>query len=616
MNRWSDLTLGELVRGLARYRPFILVAAGIFFVAAILPGSRAGDDSDDVASAAESNVVAGAQDQSGGAAGTDSSVVAGAGEAGAEGAAGLSASTGGTVGSGTGSRTGTRASGSGTNVVVPQNALEAPDCDPVTKRMRFPSVFSAPCRPVWPKGADNGGASARGVSATEIVVAIRFNPNPDPAGQAILLAAGVDDTSEQTRATRQNYIDLFEKHYRTYGRKVKIVYVEQSGESDDDQAARADAVRIATEVKAFAVFGGSGAFKDELVARGVLCIGCTTSEPIETYLKGAPYVWGTLMASTQAYVHRAEYVGKRLGGANATFAGDPLYQGQKRKLGLVYLDTTDGTYTAGINFFEKELARYGIKLTTKISYLAELETAQEQARVIVAKLKDSGVTSVIFSGDPIAPAFLTKEATNQQYRPEWIITGSALTDTSLFARTYDQAQWAHAFGVSMLAARGPFDKSDAWRLHVWHHGSGPPADDAFGVIYPSPFIFMTGVHLAGPKLTVSSFRDGLFSYPVSGKGLTTVQTSFGRHGIWQWDDYLAYDDMTEIWWDPQAVGEDETGKSAPGLYRYVAGGKRYAAGEWPKTPAKPFDAAGSVTVYAEHPAADKWPDYEHKHFQT
>ena len=63
------------------------------------------------------------------------------------------------------------------------------------------------------------------------------------------------------------------------------------------------------------------------------------------------------------------------------------------------------------------------------------------------------MTSIIFSGDPIAPGTFTTEATNQDYFPEWIITGSALVDTTAAARSFDQEQWSHAFGISPLAAR-------------------------------------------------------------------------------------------------------------------------------------------------------------------
>ena len=52
--------------------------------------------------------------------------------------------------------------------------------------------------------------------------------------------------------------------------------------------------------------------------------------------------------------------------------------------------------------------------------------------------------------------------------------------------------------------------------------------------------------------------------------------------------------MTEIFWDPQAVGEDEVGNRAPGMYRYVAGGKRYLPGQHPTTEPNVFKNEGAA----------------------
>jgi hypothetical protein len=81
--------------------------------------------------------------------------------------------------------------------------------------------------------------------------------------------------------------------------------------------------------------------------------------------------------------------------------------------------------------------------------------------------------------------------------------------------------------------------------------------------------------------------------------------------VWPWDDYLALDDTTEIWWDPSSSGPDETGVEGVGLYRYVDGGKRYMPNEWPTTPTKAFQPEGTVLFYAERPEADRPPQYEH-----
>jgi hypothetical protein len=68
--------------------------------------------------------------------------------------------------------------------------------------------------------------------------------------------------------------------------------------------------------------------------------------------------------------------------------------------------------------------------------------------------------------------------------------------------------------------------------------------------------------------------------------------------------------MSEVWWDNLEPGKDEVGNQGTGMYQWVDGGKRYLAGEWPKTDPKPFVKDGSQkSFYAELPASDKPPEY-------
>ncbi len=69
---------------------------------------------------------------------------------------------------------------------------------------------------------------------------------------------------------------------------------------------------------------------------------------------------------------------------------------------------------------------------------------------MIAKMHGDGITSIIMFVDPLYPILITGEATRQQYYPEWIISGSGLSDTTAAGRLYDQQQWKHAFGISPL----------------------------------------------------------------------------------------------------------------------------------------------------------------------
>ena len=602
----DDLSLGSVLRRIADYKAYVLAVVLALVIGLLMPGG--GDSVIDTFGARDDN---GGQ-TTGVSTGTDATGAVGDGSGGATGASGTGSAgvTGGRAAAGPGATSGGRAAAVPPALVGRSgDPLAAPDCDRASGRIRFPSKFAPPC--VGAFSGSNGGATHRGVSADKIVVVSRFSNESNPAVSATLTAAGASDTREDVRATTKAWMELFEAHYQTYGRKVELVYMQSSG--SDDEAQRADAVRVATEFKAFAAWGGGSAYADELTRRGVVCM--CGGRDAKYFLDRAPFLWGIQPSYEQWLWPAAEYIGKRLWNRNARWAGDALYTQQKRKFAILYEDDPDDPVAVGgVKSFEAELAKYGAQVAEKVAYESDIDTAQEQARVIIARLQDAGITSVVFWGDPLAPIFFTKEATSQNYHPEWIMTGGNLVDTSFFGRTYDPVQWQHAFGVSQLWARGPQAENEVFHLHQWHHGRAPQARATYEIIFQTPWAFYTGIHLAGPNLNPGTFRDGLWSFPPSGGGPTLVKRSFGRHGLWPFDDYTSFDDVTEIWWDPNAVGENEIGQQGKGLWAYVAGGKRYSYGTWPTSEPSVFNPQGAVTKYDRVPPEDQYPNYEHKHY--
>ncbi|HET6948957.1 MAG TPA: ABC transporter substrate-binding protein [Acidimicrobiales bacterium] len=488
-----------------------------------------------------------------------------------------------------------------------EDPLDAPDCDRTTGRLALPTVYSPNCVPLWPEGRDNGGATSPGVTGDTITVAI-YIPRDDPTVNAIAedIVGGELPSDEDADENRRRVVDVYEALYETYGRSVEVVTVEASGSNTDDAAAKADAIRVATEAGAFAAIGGptgTNAYADELAARGVVCF-CTASQPIGNYEDWSPYVWSQLMASTQGYVHRADYITGRLAGRKAEFAGDPDLREETRRFAIVYYETAEGAYQEGVDFFEDRLAESGVELAARVPYILDLPRAQEDAATIVARLKDADVTSVVFAGDPFFPIYLTQEATAQDYHPEWIVTGSTGTDTTAIARQYDQEQWAHAFGVSFLPARvGSANLLTQGGVVSWYLGENLTS-------YPNALelgLLFTGLHLAGPELTPETLRDGLFSFQPANGYATSLGISFGE-AMWPWTDYLAADDVTEIWWDADATGADEIGLAGTGMYRYANEGKRYLPGEIGKSTATPFDETDAITVFEETPESDRLPE--------
>ena len=297
MNRWRDKTFGDFADALRLYRPFIGVVLALLLVAIVLPGS----DVKNALSAADDK--SGVQNFDAAGDGTTQSTVAG------------TADTSGTAFAGsTGTGSSSSSSGAGGALRVGTAAASNPNCDPATGRIKVPTIYAPPCVPVF--SGDNGGATYQGITAKTIKIVV-YLAQEDPASGALLerggnrrlprrgqghvpglrrlLPSALRDLRAQDRA------GLLAGEWRRRRRRV---------------GARRDAIKVATEIKAFMSWGGrvlTNAYQDELAARGVPCI-CTKAPPVEYGLEHAPYYYSRLMFSTQAYVHRAEYIGKMVYG--------------------------------------------------------------------------------------------------------------------------------------------------------------------------------------------------------------------------------------------------------------------------------------------------------------
>lgn len=494
-------------------------------------------------------------------------------------------------------------------------------CDPSTGRIEVPSVYAPPCLPAAP--ADNGGTTSPGVTGDTVTVALYVAP---PNADFLNTFGALLDDPEQVRATREAYASMFEDLYETWGRSVDLVRFEATGAGDDNLAAQADAIDLAESIRPFAVLGGpdrSSAFAEELARRGIVCIACSGVVPDRFFQDYAPYIWGLQPTPEEFLVSLGDYITERVMGRPASFAGDEELRRRDRVFGVVHVEQSPPVFGEVNDRTERCGAERGYERALTETYLLDFGTMGERANTIVARMKAAGVSTIIFLGDPIMPIHLTRAASEQDYHPEWIVTGTALTDTTILGRMYDQDQWAHAFGISPLAARVAREQGDAWRLHEWYYGEQPEAPNTHALIYAPLQLLFLGIHMAGPDLRPESFARGLFAYPESGGGITTPHVSFGDHGYFTLDsgeggectgveprpDYLATDDVTEIWWDPEAVGPDEQGNVGEGMWRFANGGRRYLPGEMPSEDLDAFVVEGSITMVDEIPAEERPADY-------
>lgn len=480
-------------------------------------------------------------------------------------------------------------------------------CDVETGNIAIPSFFAPEC--YAPFDGDNGGSTDAGVTADTITIAYYQSP-PNPITDFITGAISNDATNGENTETVQGYVDLYEAYAETYGRSVELVPIEGSGLPDDDVAARADAVRIDEEIGAFMVWGGpilTDAFADELAARGIPCLSCVLGENNEFYEERAPWLFDISASTAQYQDHLAEWLSKQVAGRPAEHAGAGL-AGEDRVFGLLYLESDEDSAVSADRLRDL-LADEGIEIAERVAYQLDPARLQEQAAAAVVKLKEAGVTSVIFSGDPVAPETFTAEATAQDWFPEWIVGPNALVDTNAFSRTYDQEQWQHAFGITPLAARIDPEVQGTVVLYEWFHGVEPAAPLSAPVLAPLVSTFFPTLQGAGPNLTRQGWSEALRAGDQTANAISQPSLNWGDDTIWGYEDWLGIDDFTEIWWDPDLVGLDEVRREAPGMWQFVDGGTRYFPGDWPEIDTRAFDPDGAVAIYDQAPEGEAPPDY-------
>ncbi len=481
-------------------------------------------------------------------------------------------------------------------------------CDTETGNLAIQWFFAPEC--YAPFEGDNGGATSRGVTADSIKVVLYQGPDDDFIIDYLSDAVAVDDTNAESEQTARDMLGMFEDFYELYGRSIDFETYVSTGLANDEVTARADAVRIAEDFEPFVVLGGpalTSAFADELSAREVLCVGCG-GETEQWYADRDPYNWSLAISGQQARAHGREFIAKQLIGGNAEFAGDEAFQGQPRVFGHVFIQSTPASQTVA-DEFAGGLREDGATVAEVLPYTLDPTTLPAQASQIIGKLKASGVTTVVLASDGIAPRDLTNEATAQEYFPEWVIVAPALSDLTAFGRTYDQEQWAHAFGVTHGAVPITPENDGFYALYQWYMGKEAPAKDTIGLLMPNFTLFFANVQATGPNLTPQTWRDALFAGAGTTPALTQPLLTYGENaGFWDRPDYNGVDDATLIWWDPAATGPDEIRKEGTGMWAFVDGGRRYLPGEWPSE-VKLFDPEGAVTIYDSPPPEETPPSY-------
>jgi hypothetical protein len=483
---------------------------------------------------------------------------------------GSAAATGGTTTGGTAGGTGGQAA-VGTKAGCPDRELQVPG-DP----------YSPPCVAFSGK---NTGASSKGVTGTTIKVAYRvLNERGFQQTLADLAGASLVDSPSTITKTVGALADYFNERFQFYGRKMEIVFYDGQGSNTTEllgggrDKAEADAIRVADEIGAFADLSAtSEPYAGALAKRKVIGFG-TPYLSRAWHEQRAPYAWSLATDGSIVSEMAAEYAVNRLYDKPAAYAagvggdGRPL---KDRPRNIATLAPENSWYQESVENAQQVIQKAGKQPGFNRKYVLELSTMSNQATGIIAQMKEQNVTTILCGCDPILPVFLSGVAARENYFPEFIITGTALTDADIVGQLWNQQFASHAFGVSSLNGFQPPTSTIAYAAYKTVRKDEP----AFSVdlIYYQMYMLAIGIQGAGPNLTPQTFEAGMFAYP----------PKLGPTGLWKFGvgDRTAANDVREIYWDPNAISTYNGKKGS-----YLGTSKeRWVTGQIPKgNPGKPL----------------------------
>ena len=497
----------------------------------------------------------------------------GTGDTGADGTAATTDEGGGPAAGGPRTGTAGGSAATGVSAALPGTVNRGGDTRHCVDGRQFGGGFLIvpPCVPTW-GDRDNGGATSQGVTRSSIEVVL-YRPKHNAAVDAIIQSQGISSSPQQEQDFRDRATQFINTRYELYGRKIHFdVFQGQCEYAPPDIPCMRNEVDTAVaQYHPFAAswFSDSGEIYDELSRKGVISFGGLSNSQD---LAHRPYLYSLLMGQDEQAVLATEYWCKKLANQPARFAGDPILQRLPRKVAIVsddldILRPALDQLQAGIQRCDRNGAQMAL-------YSVDTSTAVAQSTTLMAKLKSSNVTTILWAGDPIFPVFGTHAATSQAYFPENVMEGGGLMDIDILARAYDAQQWQHAFGISDLPAFQSVDHSDGARVYRATGGTGAIPLAAFS--WTGYAVMANSLQMAGPTLTPLTFERATLTSQSYG-GWHTYHDPHLPYLHFAPGKYTWISDAREVYWSASAASEFD-GK--PGSYIGLNGGQRYVQGEW------------------------------------
>jgi hypothetical protein len=435
------------------------------------------------------------------------------------------------------------------------------------------STYAPICVPVYQ--GNNGGATAYGVTGDTITVTFRRTNSTEEKAAFSIAGSAAPGSDDQYLADLRAYVDLMNRNYELYGRRVVIKDYQPQGDNlEEDQGrqlagAQADAQK-AHDLGAFADLSQSPSlaatipYEEDLAHVGVIGIGAigTTQSWFQAH---APYAYSYITNASKAAEGASAALCQRAAGLPAIFAGDALYKNQTRKFGLVAPDGPE--YQKAADVFQQTMQKdCGVVMAKRASYTIDVSRFADEGTSLAAQMKAAGVTTVLCACDPLIEITFSQAADGQQYHPEWFVV--SYYDPQ--GREASQNEWSHAI-TAPLAVFAPRNQRESYKVFKIARPTSDPQEKYFDLAYENAVYLFSALQNAGPNLNPITFQQGVF-------GL--VRTPLGQFGTWAGGPQ-AFDPAVDgplAYWDPNRPADFDGVK---GAWVACEGGKYFSGGNDP-----------------------------------
>ncbi|MHB8464549.1 MAG: ABC transporter substrate-binding protein, partial [Acidimicrobiales bacterium] len=423
-------------------------------------------------------------------------------------------------------------------------------------------------------GGDNGGATSVGVTASTITFTYRETDLPNIGALVAQMSNGklhVNETQADLERTLRVMTTYFNNHFQFYGRKLQIKIFHGQGSLANEalgggqDAATADAIQAAQQEHAFGDLSGlTEPYAEALTAHHVMDF-----DPLYMsapwFTQRDPYAWSVLPDCTKVATAVVDFGTKMFVGRPADYAGGDL-KGKPRRIGIVAPDNP--VYQSCEDTALRAARAAGLPIADHRSYPLSIDTLQSNAQTLVSEFQNEGITTIVLANDPITTFFMTADADQAGYFPEWVLTGVGFSDADYVGQLMDQKEWTHAAGISFLGPQLPERAGPGYAAYRSVDPNTDPDPLMVDPLFYAGEQVAIGLQMAGPNLTPETFAAGMRRY----------HGGPGEAGTWAYPggDHSAPQAARIIWWNPTKISPFD---NQPGVYE--SNGLFYPIGGFP-----------------------------------